>query len=368
MGRACSFAVCLAVIVVSSLGFSGALAQPPDTDPGQDRPQRGGRRGGAGGFGQGMFGPGGFGQGFGNGGFGQGFGPGGFGQGMFPGMFGQGGGRGMRGPGMMGAPDDPFTLLKNEAVQKEVKLTKKQIAQIDKLVETYQNDAREQMQQAQLDPADLEELSDEDRNKALQKSRDQQEKTARKLNDKYRPRLSKILKPEQAKRVKQIGWQAVGVMALRGDDLAKALKLTKEQRAEIDEVYASASRQMRESFRPPEGGFRRPRQGDAQAGPPNGEEGDNRQPGGGGPPPDFRARFENMRKMGEDRDAQVLAVLTDKQREQFEQLKGEPFDVSLLRPRRGRGGPRGASDRPGQADAQGGNRAPGRRRGQNDAE
>lgn len=367
MGRARFFAVFLAALGLNSLCTAWSLAQPPDFG-GQDDQPRGGRRGG-GGFGQGGFGPGGFGQG----GFGQGMFPGGFGQGMFPGMWGQGGGRGMRGPGMMTSPDDPFALLKNEEVQKELKLTKKQIAQADKLIETYQNEVREQMQQASLDPADLEEMSDDERAKAFQKSRDQQEKTARKLNDKFRPRLSKVLKPEQAKRLKQIGWQAMGVMALRGDDLAKALKLSKDQRAEIEEAFASAGKKMRESFRPPEGGFRRPRQADDQA---DGEDGGNGQPGGdggpggGGPPSnrDFRARMENMRKMNEDRDAAVLAVLTDKQREQFEQLKGEPFDLSVLRPRRGRGGPRGASDQPNQSADQGGTRPAGRRRGQDNSE
>lgn len=376
MGRARFFAVFLAALGLNSLCVVWSLAQPPDFGGQEDQP-RGGRRGGGGfgqgGFGQGGFGQGGFGQGgFGQGGFGQGMFPGGFGQGMFPGMWGQGGGRG-RGPGMMTSPDDPFALLKNEEVQKELKLTKKQVAQADKLIETYQNEVREQMQQASIDPAELEELSDDERAKAFQKSRDQQEKTARRLNDKYRPRLSKVLKPEQAKRLKQIGWQAMGVMALRGDDLAKALKLTKDQRAEIDEAFASAGKKMRDSFRPPEGGFRRPRQVDDQA---DGDEGGNGRQGGDGGPGggdrpsnnDFRARWENMRKMNEDRDAAVLAVLTNKQREQFEELKGEPFDLSLLRPRRGRGGPRGASDQSDQANDRGGTRPAGRRRGQGNSE
>ena len=384
IARARCLAVCLAALAFNAICLSSAFAQPADDDSSQE--------GGQGAFGQGLFGPGAFGQGgfgqgdqgqngqrrggrrgaggpgaFGQGGFGQGMFPGGFGPGMFgPGMFG-GAGRGGRGGGMMGSPNDPFALLKNDAVREELKLTKKQTTQIDKLVEAYQDEARDQMQQARIDPADLQDMSDEDRTKAFQKSRDQQEKTARKLNDKYRPRLSKLLKPDQEKRLKQISWQAVGVMALRGDDLAKALKLSKEQRSEIEDVYEASGKQMRESFRPPEGGFRGRGQGGADRQPADdGEGGGNRRPafaqggqggpgGQGGDAPsdrDFRERFENMRKMGEDRDAKVLAVLTDKQRQQYEQLKGEPFDVSQLRPRwgRGRGGQHGGEDQTGGAD------------------
>lgn len=378
MARVRLSALCLAVVAAYALCLPSAQAQPPEDDgaqgdggqgfggqgfggqgfgfpgqgfgiPGQNGPQRGGRRG-QNGPGQGMF-------------------PGGFGQGMFPGgfgMFGGGTGRGGRTSGMMGSPNDPFILLKNEAVRDELKLTKKQTTQVDKLIETYENDGREQMQQARIDPDELQSMSDDERTKAFEKSRDHQEKTARKLNDKYRPRLSKLLKPDQEKRLKQISWQVIGVMALRGDDLAKALKLSKDQRADIEEVVDDSGKKMRDSFRPPEGGFRGRGQADDQGPPPaNGDDGGNRRPaagqrggddgqdgGGGRFGRDFRERFENMRKMNEDRDAKVLAVLTEKQRQQYEQLKGDPFDVSQLRPRwgRGRGGQRGADDQAGGAD------------------
>lgn len=379
MGRARLFAVLLTAISLASFCLSWASAQ----DDGQDARPRGGRRGQGGGFGQGMFGPG-FGQGM--------FGPGGFGQGMWGGgMFGQGGGRGGRGSGTMGSPDDPFQLLRNDAVREDLKLTKKQIAQTDKLLDTYQKDVREQMEKSRIDPAELEEMSDDERAKALQKARDLQEKTAKKLNDKYRPRISKILKPDQEKRLKQISWQVVGVAALRGDDLAKALKLTKEQRTKIDDAFEASGKQMRDAFRPPQ---RRQRQSDDEGGADDADGGGNGgggngapfgfgqggafgqggqfgQGGGGrgGPPSDFRERFENMRKMGEERDAKVLAVLTDKQRDQFEELKGDPFDVSQLRPRwgrGGRGGPPGAGDQANQGNDRGG--GGGRRGGRGNSE
>ncbi len=379
MARARLFALCLAALALSIVEIPGALAQDDDAEqgdagqgfgfpgqgfgfPGQNgQQQRGGRRG-QGGFGQGGFGQGGFGQGMMPGGFGF---PGGFGQGFFGGM-----GRNGRTSGMMGSPNDPFQLLKSEAVREELKLTKKQIAQIDKLVEAYQKDGSEQLQQTRLDRDELEAMSDSERTKAIEKSRDQQEKAVRKLNDKYRPRLSKLLKPDQEKRLKQISWQVIGVAALRGDDLAKALKLSKDQRAEIDDAYDEAGKKMRESFRPPEGGFRGrgpaggsdqpPADGDNRADRPaafgqRGQDGEDGQGGGRPSGRDFRERFENMRKMNDERDAKVLAVLTDKQRKQYEQLKGDPFDVSQLWPRRGRGrgGQRGGED---QAD-RGGDRA-----------
>lgn len=302
-------------------------------------------------------------------------------------------GRGFGGPGGgppggpmmmgMGMGGNPIFLLKNAAVQEELKLTKKQIAQAEKLVDSYLEDIQRQMQPPSFDPAKFGEMSAEQRTKMFEEMRAKQEKTTQKLNAKFQPRLAKLVKPDQVKRLKQIGYQSAGTMTLRNDEIIKALSLSKDQQKRIQAAFDAAGEKMREmfaSFTPPGGGFGGP------GGRPNGNapgfggnppqpNGDAKQPGGGprapggdvqpqgGPPggQQFQETFEKMRKLNEDRDSQVLAVLTEEQQKEFDELKGEPFDLAKLRPRGF--GPPGQEAGPGQEREPGEKREPGQQRG-----
>lgn len=233
------------------------------------------------------------------------------------GRFGRGGpGGGMFGGGMFGGFGQPnqFVFLGNPAVQEELGLSADQKESAQKLIESYFADQRKEMEQSGIDFTSFRDLSQEEREKKMSEFRQKQAETAKKLNEKFSPKLAETLKAEQAKRLKEIALQSAGVMALREADVAKTLKLSDEQQQNLAKVFDAADAELRRSFG---------RRG----------EGEN----------DFQARFEQMRKAGEERDAKALAVLSEEQRKAFDELKGKPFDLAQLRPRGfgGGGGRRG---------------------------
>jgi len=69
----------------------------------------------------------------------------------------------------------------------------------------------------------------------------------KKLNEKFVPQLKESLSGEQFERLQQIGWQAAGSQALAGPELVKALELSKEQQekiAAINQDYGAKQREM----------------------------------------------------------------------------------------------------------------------------
>ena len=63
-------------------------------------------------------------------------------------------------------------------------------------------------------------------------------------------------------------------------------------------------------------------------------------PGGGAPGGDFA---KTMREAREAQEAKMMAVLNDKQKQDFATMKGKPFDLTALRPM---GGGAGGQNRP----------------------
>ncbi|MCE9528055.1 MAG: hypothetical protein K8R36_18600 [Planctomycetales bacterium] len=144
-----------------------------------------------------------------------------------------GGGRGGAGPLM---------LVGNEAVQKEIGLTDDQKAKLTALREEIQKDQQEARGSA---PAvNFQELSQEERTKLFA----EMAATTKKLNDKYLPKLKETLKPEQFERVQQIAYQAAGPAAFTNDDVVKALDLTKEQQEKIATVNKDFQAKMQGLF------------------------------------------------------------------------------------------------------------------------
>jgi hypothetical protein len=118
-----------------------------------------------------------------------------------------------------------------------------------------------------------------------------------KLNEEFTPQLAKLLSADQISRLKQIQIQAQGGTALTANpEVAKALNLSEEQRRKLSDLQAEFARRQRELFA----------SGDPQE------------------------RFAKMRELNRERDAKMLEVLTEEQRQQFTALKGDPFDVSQL--------------------------------------
>ena len=132
----------------------------------------------------------------------------------------------------------------------------------------------------------------------------QRAELAKKLTETFMPQIAEVLQAEQVKRLHQISWQAMGALALQEEEVAKALELNQEAKdkitAAIDDYNANA-------------------------------------PGFGSD-----ASRQERQAFVEKRDMAIMAALSDTQKEEFEELKGEEFDVSVLN--RGRGGRRGSGN------------------------
>jgi hypothetical protein len=116
-----------------------------------------------------------------------------------------------------------------------------------------------------------------------------------------------VLEPAQAERLRQLRLQRLGVRALDRDDVAKALELSEGQRQSIRGMLSGDS------------------------GPGNNPQEDN---------PTRRESDAQPKEL----DAQVMAVLSDEQKQQWETMKGKAFAFPQRPPRfgprgfRGRGG------------------------------
>jgi len=195
-------------------------------------------------------------------------------------------------------------LVRIEAIQKDIELLDDQKAEIDKVVEELRG------QRGEGDRPNIREMSDEEREKFFAEMRKKWEERTKVANE----RLAKILLPHQLKRVKEIGVRLRGVGALSDPEIAAKLKLTDVQKKKIEEATRASMESMRERARKI---F---------------EDADG----------DREKMREGFRKLRDEASAKVLAVLTADQMKQFEQLKGEPFEMP-----QGAFGRGGADRRPG---------------------
>lgn len=224
--------------------------------------------------------------------------------------------RGQRGRGRFGfrqqAPS-VVGLAANPAVQKELGLGAEQIEKVGEVSQAYREELRNEMQGLGFSREDFQDLSGEERRQKIRELREKRATISRKLNEKYRAKLSEVLEAEQIERLKQIAWQAAGSAALSDPELVTALGLTKEQQDRLVAVSREYAQKTRELFR---GGFQ-------------GGQGGSRE-----------ERFEKVRKLQEEREAKQSEVLTEDQQKKLKQLQGKPFDVAQLRGRFGQGGRR----------------------------
>jgi Spy/CpxP family protein refolding chaperone len=195
--------------------------------------------------------------------------------------------------GGFGAGGNLLTLATNEAVQKELGIGADVAAKLNSLRDDYQAAIRKEYQTAGIDFQSLQNLSADERQKLMTKMAE----INTKLNEEFTPQLAKLLSADQISRLKQIQIQAQGGTALTANpEVAKALNLSEEQRRKLSDLQAEFARRQRELFA----------SGDPQE------------------------RFAKMRELNRERDAKMLEVLTEEQRQQFTALKGDPFDVSQL--------------------------------------
>lgn len=222
---------------------------------------------------------------------------------------GQGGRPGGFGGGFGGGMNSPFMLTANEAVQKELNLSDEQVGDLKTLGEQV----REEMRSAGggfQDFQGLRDLPEEERRKKFAEFQEKAAATAKKVNEKFQPKLDEILKADQRERLKQIQIQIAGSQVYQMAEVVAALKLSQDQQDKIAAINKEYGEKSRELF------------------------------SGGG----AGAFSEENRKKGQElrdnRDTQLADVLNADQKSALEKLKGKPFaDLDKLRPNFGGGRP-----------------------------
>jgi Spy/CpxP family protein refolding chaperone len=197
------------------------------------------------------------------------------------GRFGQGFGGGMGGQGGL------VQLLMAPPVQEELALSDDQIGKIEPISEQLRSDMMSRMQEMRGQLADL----------SPEQRRERFEKMSQELNAKAKDGLKGILKEEQLGRLEQIHIQQQGVQAFTDPTVLEALKLTEDQKAEVDgilESYRSETREIMEAGR----------ETDDRAG--------------------LMGKLVELRRSSMDK---ASGVLTDEQRTAWKELTGEPFTM-----------------------------------------
>jgi len=238
--------------------------------------------------------------------------------------FGQAGRGGFGGGGRRGGGGvDAGRLLRNEKVQTELKLDEDQRGELAKLAEEAIDSVREMF-------SGFRDLSDAERQEKMEEMRTKRQE----LQADMRKKLEAVLNTDQVKRLDEITLQVRGIGALADKQYMGKLSITDQQKQGIEDVVEAQRDMQRELF----GSFRDLRDLD---------------------PDEQQEKMAEMRKKGEEisteTEAAVLELLTAEQRTNFEELKGEPFELD----RRelfggGRGGPGGQRGRGRQRDRRGG--------------
>jgi Spy/CpxP family protein refolding chaperone len=238
---------------------------------------------------------------------GPGRGPGG--QGDSRGGFGGPGGGG----GFGGGFGDPSMLLRNEEVRKELEIDEDQLAALTEIGKKSMPERPEGV--------NMREMDEEARKKFFAEMQAKMQAKAKEVKE----QVAEVLTPGQLDRLNQISIQVRGAGALQDPEVAAALKITDEQKKQLTEKGEEVREKMREKMR------------EAFTG------------GKGGP-----EAFQTLRT---EMETEVLSVLTEEQRKEFESMKGEKFEMSMGwdRGQRG-GGDRGPGDRGGRGDRPDGER------------
>ena len=240
------------------------------------------------------------------------------------GFQGRGGAFGGMGMGGRGGGDMKMGLLRVDAVKTELEVSPAQDEAIEKLTTQMREQMREQFGG---DRPDFRNMDEDERREFFDKMRKQAEEQAAERD----AQLEEVLLPQQLERLDEIALQLRGVQALEDEKVVSKLKITDAQKEKMTEVQESLRERMRETFQ------------------------------GGGAGGNFREAFSKLR---EEMEKELLAVLTTDQQKQFEEMKGEKFEMPEgAFGAMGRGGPGGGfRGGPGGGRPGGGPGGPGGRR------
>lgn len=224
--------------------------------------------------------------------------------------------------GMSFGSMDRARLIGLEQVRKELEVKEEQAEKIDAALASHREEARklrpERGRRGRGEGGDREGApSAEER----QKQREELQAKMNALEEKFVTTLGSILEAKQLERLNQIHYQQQGLSALVMASTVKTLELEKEQVQKIQDALAKQQEERRELF----SGFRR-----------------------GGERPDMEAFRKKMEELQKKTETDVLAVLSDKQKEGHQKLSGKEFklDRRALFQRGGRGGNRGEGQGP----------------------
>ncbi len=212
------------------------------------------------------------------------------------------GGRGFgRGGGMMGGG---LSLLGIPEVQKELKMTPEQIEK----AKTKQADMRQVMMEIFQQAGDFRQLSPEDRQKVTEKMQAAQKKA-----------IGEVLNADQQKRMNQLELQQQGTRAFGRKEVAESLKITDEQKEQLQKVQEAQQVAMREAMQGID--FQNMTDEDRTK---------------------MRTTMEANQKATTEKS---MAVLTEEQKKKWKEMTGEPFKFPPMGPG-GFGGPGGGQRRP----------------------
>jgi RNA polymerase sigma factor (sigma-70 family) len=188
-------------------------------------------------------------------------------------------------------------LLRLERVQKELKLSEKQLDRLKKVHEEAQEKYKADLDKLREEARDLDRLARVQWKLQQVRGKMVLAEQARLLKE-----LPEMLKDDQLQRLKELSLQNRGVGAFRLADVVKALKLTAEQRKQI---AAIADKAIKEINKPTHSGT-----------------------GGGGY---ITLNEKSMRAREKVLDAAlkevVVDVLTAEQQKAWKELRGKPFDL-----------------------------------------
>jgi len=182
-------------------------------------------------------------------------------------------------------------LLRLEQVRKEMKLTEEQTAKIKEIVEKLGAEMREQF-------TALREIEDRAQRRAKMTELGDQ------FDSKLREQLRDVVPREQMMRLYQIRMQIRPVVdSLSNRYVVRRLELTEEQQKKIADISKEMQAKQSELF-----GTMRDATDEQRS-----------------------EAFQKLRQIRDDADQKALAVLTAKQKEAFEKMKGEKFELEMRR-------------------------------------
>ena len=192
-----------------------------------------------------------------------------------------------RGPGGGFSRGSLLGLLRLEQVQKEMKLSEEQTAKVQEVVEKLGAQMREQY-------TALREIEDR------QERRTKMTELSDQFDGKVREQLRDLVEREQMMRLYQIRMQVRPVIeSLANRYVARRLELNDEQKSKLDQIDEDTQKKRSELFDSMRDATDEQRS----------------------------ELFQKYRQLRSDADEKALALLTDQQKQAFEEMKGEKFEL-----------------------------------------